>query len=124
MDDGNNLNNARENLGFNTDDLNNSEGIKSITSEKSITTGDKSAARKPGGPSGKMGRSRVSPVVVDSVVLNGWTKENPQLNELKVIPEEDEKMDYPTTSSRLPGYLARLRKRMTERKIGDILHKR
>lgn len=65
------------------------------------------------GPSGKRSLSRVSPV------MNSWTKEISQKNKLMIIQEQDKEMDYPTRATKLPGYLARVRERMAERKIGD-----
>ena len=73
-------------------------------------------ARARFGPSGKLGLSRVSPVSGDLPVMNSWTKE---MSQLKIIQEEDKEMDYPTRATKLPGYLARVRERMAERKIGD-----
>ena len=76
-------------------------------------------ARARFGPSGKLGLSRVSPVSGDLPVTNSWTKEMSQKNKLTIIQEEDKEMDYPTRATKLPGYLARVRERMAERKIGD-----
>ncbi|KAM7435981.1 hypothetical protein ABFA07_014203 [Porites harrisoni] len=75
-------------------------------------------ARARFGPSGKLGLSRVSPVSGDLPVMNSWTKEMSQ-NKLTIIQEDDKEMDYPTRATKLPGYLARVRERMAERKIGD-----
>lgn len=76
-------------------------------------------ARARFGPSGKLGLSRVSPVSGDLPVMNSWTKDMSQKNKLTIIQEEDKEMDYPTRATKLPGYLARVRERMAERKIGD-----
>ena len=76
-------------------------------------------ARARFGPSGKLGLSRVSPVSGDLPVMNSWTKEMSQKNKLTIIQEDDKEMDYPTRATKLPGYLARVRERMAERKIGD-----
>jgi len=75
-------------------------------------------ARARFGPSGKLGLARVSPVSGDLPVMNSWTKEISQKNKLTIIQEEDKEMDYPTRATKLPGYLARVRERMAERKIG------
>ena len=75
---------------------------------------------------GKCRKSRVSPVVADSP-MNGWTESNPRRRELMVISEEEEKLhpvDYPVRSSKLTGYLARIRGRMAKRSIGDRHHRR
>lgn len=76
------------------------------------------SSRTDAGPSGKVGKSRVSPLVAGSPILNSWTKVNPRQRELVVIPEEDGEVDYPARSSKLPGYLARVRGRMSKRGIG------
>ena len=76
-------------------------------------------ARARFGPSGNLGLSRVSPVSGDLPVMNSWTKEMSQKNKLTIIQEDDKEMDYPIRATKLPGYLARVRERMAERKIGD-----
>lgn len=68
---------------------------------------------------GPSGLPRVRPVSGDLPVTNSWTKEMSQKNKLTITQEEDKEMDYPTRATKLPGYLARVRERMAERKIGD-----
>ena len=68
-------------------------------------------------PSGRIGKSRVSPVAFASPVpvVNRWTEEIPQRRELTIINEEDEKndskKDFPPKHprcNRLPGHLGRM----------------
>lgn len=89
------------------------------TSKRKDGTTPWHTARARFGPSGKLGLSRVGPVSGDLPVMNSWTKEISQKNKLTIIQEEDKEMDYPTRATKLPGYLARVRERMTERKIGN-----
>ena len=79
-------------------------------------------------PSGRIGKSRVSPASVVSPVINNWTEEISQRKELMVIPEiRDDKKGLRKCSIsqtimstvKLPEHLARVRGWMAERKTED-----
>ena len=71
-------------------------------------------------PSGRIGKSRVSPAAVVSPVINRWTEEIPQGVELMAIKEDkrtDSKKNF--TSGSMRGHLARMRGWMAERRTED-----